>query len=193
MSSPSQPLTTTTNSSSSSSTNNSSRGGGSTNTAAAVSGGSGNSSSSNSYHTQYFYAQNAPRLMSWEEITKALERNQNSKFFSQSQQQSQQQQATYFSSLSPHQSSSSSSSSGQSGSQSIISRVDTNMYAANDPIEDRQAQEYDGPESFFAGMYMYFLSSVGRETWCGAVFFDLLCLLWAVHRKKTTGFELFAE
>ena len=138
MSSPSQPLTTTTTNSGSSS-NNSSRGGGSSTNTAAV--------SSNSYHTQYFYAQNAPRLMSWEEITKALERNQNSKFFlQQAQSQSQQsQQATYFSSLSPHQSG--------SGGNSIISRVDTNMYAANDPIEDRQAQEYDGPESFFAGMW----------------------------------------
>ncbi len=138
MSSPSQPLTTTTTTTTTNSSSNDSSRGSSTNTAAV----SGNSSS-NSYHTQYFYAQNAPRLMSWEEITKALERNQNSKFFLQQSQS--QQGTTYFSSLSPHQSG--------SGGNSIISRVDTNMYAANDPIEDRQAQEYDGPESFFAGMW----------------------------------------
>lgn len=69
-------------------------------------------------------------MLSNEEISRLLEKNQN---------------LTFPSSLPPNNHN-------MINNSSIVYRVDTNMYAANDPIEDRQAQVYDGEESFFAGM-----------------------------------------
>ncbi len=91
-------------------------------------------SSSTTTSNQFFYAEEANRLLTNNEISTELENNQN---------------VALFPSVQQHQ---------NNNFQNIVKRVDTNIYAANDQVEDRFSLLHDPEEFFFSGTFFFTLS-----------------------------------